>query len=339
MLNFSHTYTRDTSIIIQEAWFRAHTMGLGKIFDWVNPYPIPSVYVVKEGVVEIWDDGEAYQWVRDQLLHEVATQPEMLKRVIERYRDRVSMLKSICAGGCPPDAKALLRYLDVLLDAVIDFIIVYNLARDERTPVELRATAQDIREKDTLFNDHDACIRASLICIYPELEGLETVIRYREIKHQQPPNREILLARKQAWVVVPGELYEVGTKEAFVSTHTNYAFFEEHIDVKLQELKGQVAFSGAARGRVRILKRRDQVAEFQAGEILVSPMTTPDFLPAMKSAAAIVTDEGGVTSHAAIIARELGVPCLIGTKFATELFKDGDMVEVDAVQGVVRRLS
>ncbi len=79
-----------------------------------------------------------------------------------------------------------------------------------------------------------------------------------------------------------------------------------------------------------------QIAEFKNGEILVSSMTIPDFLPAMKKAAAIVTNEGGVLCHAAILSRELGIPCIIGTQFATHILRDGDYVEVDANNGVVK---
>ena len=84
--------------------------------------------------------------------------------------------------------------------------------------------------------------------------------------------------------------------------------------------------------------RKKQIPELKEGEILVTHMTTPDFVPAMRRAAAIVTDEGGVTCHAAIIARELKKPCVVGTKHATQIFKDGDMVEVDANAGIVRKV-
>jgi pyruvate,water dikinase len=67
-------------------------------------------------------------------------------------------------------------------------------------------------------------------------------------------------------------------------------------------------------------------------------MTRPDYLPAMQKASAFVTDEGGITCHAAIIAREMKKPCIIGTKIASKIIKDGDMVEVDADKGVVRIL-
>ena len=81
----------------------------------------------------------------------------------------------------------------------------------------------------------------------------------------------------------------------------------------------------------------NDIGKMKQGDILVAPATNPDVVPAMKKAAAIVTDAGGVTSHAAIISRELGVPCLIGTKISTKVLKDGDYVEVDAeTNGVVK---
>lgn len=74
------------------------------------------------------------------------------------------------------------------------------------------------------------------------------------------------------------------------------------------------------------------------GGVLVTKLTTPDFLPAMERAAAMVTDLGGITSHAAIVARELHKPCIVGTKNATAVLRDGNTVEVDAEKGIVRIL-
>ena len=80
------------------------------------------------------------------------------------------------------------------------------------------------------------------------------------------------------------------------------------------------------------------MAKMKKGDIMVSIATDPDVVPAMKMAAAIVTEQGGITSHAAIVSRELGIPCIIGTKIATEVLKDGDMVEVNVNHGWVRKL-
>ena len=107
----------------------------------------------------------------------------------------------------------------------------------------------------------------------------------------------------------------------------------------LNELKGMIAHPGKVTGKVRLIITEHQVENLKQGEILVSSMTNPDMVTAMKKAGAIVTDEGGITCHAAIVARELGKPCIIGTKVATKVFKGGDMVEVDATVGTVKKLS
>jgi pyruvate,water dikinase len=76
--------------------------------------------------------------------------------------------------------------------------------------------------------------------------------------------------------------------------------------------------------------------KMKKGDILISPATNPNLMPAISKAGAMVTDEGGITSHAAIVSRELKIPCIIGTKIATQVLKDGDLVEVDANKGIVR---
>jgi len=103
-------------------------------------------------------------------------------------------------------------------------------------------------------------------------------------------------------------------------------------------LKGSIAYIGKAKGTVRIILDPLQAEHFQEGDILVTGMTRPEYLPILKKAAAFVTDAGGILSHAAIVARELRKPCIIGTQHATKVFKDGDFVEVDADKGIIRLL-
>jgi len=100
-------------------------------------------------------------------------------------------------------------------------------------------------------------------------------------------------------------------------------------------LKGLGASPGIASGAVKILQSAQDIDKLQKGEILVTRMTNPDFVPAMQRAAAIITDEGGITSHAAIVSREMGVPCVVGTKEATKKLKDGEIVTVDGSSGLV----
>lgn len=122
----------------------------------------------------------------------------------------------------------------------------------------------------------------------------------------------------------------------------DYAFFEEDVvdgqKETFKEIKGSIAFMGLAKGIVRIVKSVNDLPNIKEGDILVTNMTTPNYLAGMKRAIAFVTDEGGITCHAAIIAREMKKPCIIGTRIATKVLKDGDSVEVDANKGIVKIL-
>ncbi len=107
---------------------------------------------------------------------------------------------------------------------------------------------------------------------------------------------------------------------------------------KKTKIKGMVASRGKAQGKVVIVKSVKEINKVKDGDVLVAVTTNPDYVIAMKKAVAIITDEGGITSHAAIVSRELQIPCVVGTKQATLLLKNGDMVEVDAEKGEVKVL-
>lgn len=99
---------------------------------------------------------------------------------------------------------------------------------------------------------------------------------------------------------------------------------------EINEFRGLTASLGRVQGTVKVIKSVDEIDKVAAGDILVAVMTRPDYVPAMRKASAIVTDEGGVTSHAAILSREFGIPCIISTRIATDVLKDGDFIEVNA---------
>ncbi len=102
-------------------------------------------------------------------------------------------------------------------------------------------------------------------------------------------------------------------------------------------VKGTCACKGKVKGKIKIVLDPLKT-NFKQGEILVTSMTRVEYIPFMRKAAAVVTNEGGIACHAAIISRELNIPCIIGTKNATKSLKDGDKVEVDADKGVVRKI-
>lgn len=107
------------------------------------------------------------------------------------------------------------------------------------------------------------------------------------------------------------------------------------ISVDISTVKGAGAYLGVARGIVKVIISSDDFYKVNEGDIFVTSATRPDYLPIMQKSVAFITNEGGLLSHAAIMARELKKPCIIGTKIATKVLKDGDEVEVDANRGVV----
>ena len=96
---------------------------------------------------------------------------------------------------------------------------------------------------------------------------------------------------------------------------------------------GEIACQGEVTARVKIINNFDETAKMQDGEIIVTSMTTPELTLALEKAVGIITDEGGITCHAAIIAREYGIPCLVGTVNATAVLHDGDLVQLDCIHG------
>jgi phosphoenolpyruvate synthase/pyruvate phosphate dikinase len=148
-------------------------------------------------------------------------------------------------------------------------------------------------------------------------------------------NKEELQQRK-AWSLLWNNIPDNKLIFSFDSTYEKeIPVLNEYVE-STDILKGAIAFPGYAKGTVRIVNILEDVKEFNQGDILVSLNTNPDLVPIIKKAGAIVTDEGGIMCHAAIVSREFEIPCVIGTKTATKVLKDGDIVEVDAEKGIVR---
>lgn len=118
-------------------------------------------------------------------------------------------------------------------------------------------------------------------------------------------------------------------------------FLKHHVSIEVikdTSFHGSVAYSKNAMGRVCIVYSEKDFSKFRDGDILVTPMTVPKFMNIIKRAGGIITDEGGVTCHACIIARELKISCVVGCKNATKVLKDGDIVKVDGATGNITKI-
>ncbi len=201
---------------------------------------------------------------------------------------------------------------------------------------------QDERKKSTYFNTHIGTEILKEIARRKNYELDE--LRYAfpaEVKNlveKSQPTRKELRARRKGCALV-------GMEKSFDIKHGKWVkklkknILGNQSFKNIQDFRGLSASTGRAIGKVKIVKSATEIKKVNKGDILVAVMTRPDYVSGMKKAAAIVTNEGGITSHAAIVSRELGIPCIIGTKIATEVLKDGDLVEVNANHGWVRLVS
>jgi len=107
---------------------------------------------------------------------------------------------------------------------------------------------------------------------------------------------------------------------------------------KKAKLKGMPAYAGIVKGEVKIIRDQNDFPKMKKGDILVAPNTRPEFLPVLKIAGAIISEEGGITCHAAIVSRELKTPCIVGVQGILSVVRDGDVIEVDAKKGLIKKL-
>lgn len=261
------------------------------------------------------------------------------------------------------------KFLETIRETVVNLNLVQIRAKIER----LENYAQNLREeKQKIYNQlkinqtdrksaalislngywHDARKQANLVGNFTANEFLARIGRkyqypQEELQFTLPQevkklfageklDRNLLQRRMQSSVHIIGAKlaeYILEEEEARQIVEMTQRPREE----KLTDLRGTPASYGIAQGKVRII-HNPKKQDIEEGEILVTSMTRPDFAPLMKKAAAIITEEGGITSHAAIISRELEKPCIVGTRIASQVLKDGDEVEVNANHGLIKIL-
>lgn len=332
---FKKVYSRDTAMIIEEGWFDAQTNGLFAFIGKKNPYYPVNIFCVEDGVLEIWENAKAIDWNKAELLAIANANAERILAALSRYRELARELEVLWKTEVRT-IKDIRKCIELYSDALQLFTVLYFLTIQDETPRTLRERLLEWRARDDLMDGSDRFLRQAGKRLSLPLARYAVCILRRELEDASPDFTRILSERMKSWVVIPGELEFQGGKEEFNANYPQYKLLlDSDIVEDRKEVKGTIAFAGKVRGRVRVLRRKDQLSSIEAGDIIVSPMTIPDFLPAMKKAAAFVTDEGGITCHAAIVARELRKPCIIGTKIATKVLKDGDVVEVDAERGIV----
>lgn len=235
-------------------------------------------------------------------------------------------------------ASNFIKIFRLIYKEIWPMVIISNILsslRADATDRKLWRRAFQLRAKTEKLEyvGGGALLELAKLKIPSELVDFVEFLTFEEVNTGRWPPVPILRKRRQGFIYFKGELHGDELKKFAKKNH--FEIIDE-VAREGKKIRGFCAVKGKARGMVRIIFERSQLDKVLAGDILIASMTTPDFLPAMKMAGAIVTDEGGITCHAAIVSRELKIPCVIGTKIATQVLKDGDSVEVDANRGAVR---
>lgn len=143
-------------------------------------------------------------------------------------------------------------------------------------------------------------------------------------------------------IKVLSEKKENSTRKLFQRLLKKYTLAKAKVKIPKnlsgEYLKGIVACKGRASGKAVIVNDIDDARILKDGDVLITKMTSPVLIAKLPKVSAIVTDQGGMLSHAAILAREIGIPCIVGTQFATKFVKNGDLVDVDAERGIVKKI-
>jgi phosphohistidine swiveling domain-containing protein len=221
---------------------------------------------------------------------------------------------------------------DLKLDS--DHIHIFQFARDLVFTKGSR--------KDCMFHSYSVIEN-----LFKEI-GQRRYLSLRQVRYLHPHEFRKLLVDDKFPISILNERYQFSLnfstgrfEEDLNLTGDKARAFIDSLDIiqedisNIKILYGDCASPGRVRGEVKIINTPEDMAKMNKGDILVSFATTPDLVPAIKKAAAIITDAGGITCHAAIISRELGVPCVVGTKIATKVLHDHDIIDVNATHGKV----
>ncbi|OGZ66548.1 MAG: hypothetical protein A3C06_00910 [Candidatus Taylorbacteria bacterium RIFCSPHIGHO2_02_FULL_46_13] len=356
-LVFEKSITRDWGMIYAEIWHKVFTEEFKKQLGWGYT---EVVFEGKDNTISVYRaPAEHIDGMRGFILSCLSEKPNWLKehaRIVVEQVKAVFDLLEILRG------KEYSTYSPKELANIFQEFIIRNVKLGPAFIMMLWFPIQmeDYPLAEKYGNDVQLAkdTRAQIEKIGPLVDVFGREIASEVLRRSQLPEKltrfvmieeilEYLKAQKKldAKKIEARSNYFLVTRKGIIHKDIDDYLKNSGFELKKQdlkkasEIKGKAAYKGHAIGVVRIIRSKEGFGNFNEGEILVTTMTTPDFLPVLEKASAFVTDEGGVTSHAAIIAREMGKPCIIGTKIATQVLKNGDLVEVDADKGVVRILN
>ena len=334
---YQKLFSRDFCLPSVEAWERGESTNPK---EWTNEKQPFLPYIITErsdDTIHFYYDLEGVQWVQNLLVKLAYEDINFIPSIEKTVLDKLAFIRPIYEKEESIGLSDLKRFLKELeagypwFEAMWWFFQMDDESKIKRLNLENLAKVRSLTDK--LCNSSDTVIRKSLLRLFPSLGELSSLLRTEEILSEKIPTIDELRERELGYFFGNSNLI-IETEKEKVEKIFKVHFIRESLK-KVRQLSGLAAYRGVVRGFVRRIMGHKQINTIKEGEILISPMTIPDFIPAIHKAAAIVTDEGGVLCHTAIVAREFQKPTVVGTSIASKRLKDGDIIEVNATEGKV----
>ncbi len=355
-LVFEKITSRDSPLLLNEAFHRSYVSGLKSQVGF--DYPEVLMEHARGRVCVYRPPLVHFERLLDFLIRRLEDEPELIEKTAARGRlvfskflelDEEMAGNGVCLLSNSQLAGMTSRFVGLLLEITpVHIINKWFPVQMERHSARLKwekqvQTAMQTREETERFGvltekigeeiAQEASKRMFQTQEYANVLTCSEITAFL-LTGAKPSEQEL---QKRLNGFVYGNL---GIKFVSVSEYAHLEGFEiKQVNTQgISQVTGQVAFKGVAQGTARVILSKNDISLVQEGEILVAAQTSPDYMLALSKVVAFVTDEGGITCHAAIVSRELKKPCVIGTKIATSIIKTGDFIEVNADIGLVRVL-
>lgn len=348
--------SRNWTVLFCQIWLETYTAEFKRQFGWGYT---DAIFEGKNNVVEVYHPSfDRYIGLRDFIISKITRNDQWLIKIVNKLKPKIFELIAWCEKNksgdwkneSPLELAELVNELFARMNEIgpsflIDLSFPFQMenhpeAKKYEASVDAAiAVRGEVEKLGPIVNDftiaiaEEALRRAGI-----GDNSLEKYLTFDEIRAMllgKKINKKKIEKRKEYFLLSSDGFSRESIDEFIARKGWSLKKYDA---AEVREIKGSIACAGSARGKVKVVLSSADFEKVQAGDVIVSSMTTPDYLPVLKKAVAIITDEGGITCHAAIVSREMKKPCIIGTKIATKVLHDGDVIEVDANKGTVKIL-
>ena len=336
-IDWTHYLTRNFSLLgcsLWNAWYSSQIMQ--EVFN----FRIRKILTIeqKPGLARRYYPKKDLFRLKEKIAQLIKENPQRCLKLLEEAEQLNKQAKEILEQKKEAPFKEALNFH--IEQAVKSTVFPFNLLRAIE---EFNLNNEELKQKAEKFRT---------VTYYPDLIEHYVIpaakkyltnkdVELLTLKEILAKKVEQLESRKQQRSENKKVVYQMIDEEEEITWHENTQPIINELEgiQKNQQLQGKTAYSGKVTGIARLCLTEDPTQiNFNQGDILVTVASSPKLMPIINKAAAIIADEGGISCHAAIISRELKIPCVVGTKYATSIIKDGDKIEVNAEKGTIKIL-